>query len=242
MNLAPTLALRLVHLDIDSGLPLSDDLASAVRAACDDVDDGPSPAVLLIRIRGTDATVAWPGDVRVNQVNRWEQAMNRLSRLAGVSVAVVSGGCGGLALELLTAADHRIAAHDFRLDRLCAAGASWPGMALHRLVHRQGPCAARRLFVFPAPLQAAQALQLGVIDEVAANADEAADVFIEGLRGFDFAAVPARRLLIAESQQGTYEEVLGSHLAACDVELRRRAAAGNRAEGSGESSSKRAAA
>ena len=129
---------RTVRVDIDGCAPLSDELLQALHAACDEVEDGGSPAVLRLFIRGGEPRTAWPGDVGVNEIHRWEKALRRLDLLDGVSVAVVSQACGAGAMELLMAADHRIADRTFSLEQLCAAGAGWPGMALHRVANRTG--------------------------------------------------------------------------------------------------------
>lgn len=216
---------RRVTLQIDGSAPLSDALLQALRGACDEVEDGGSSAVLCLYIGGGGGTAPWPGDVAVDKVNRWEQALRRLDRLDGVSVVVASQACGGGALDLLMAADYRVVTTDFKLENLCSAGASWPGMAMHRLANRHGAAAARRIFMFAGELAAAQALQLGLVDEVADDPAHAADALLATLWGRDLSALAARRLLIAESIGRVYEESIGAHLAACDVELRRRHAA-----------------
>lgn len=228
MNSDMTLAsgnLRIVRLGIDGRAALSEQLVAAIAAACDDLEDGKLPAVLRLHIRGgKDAGEAWPGDVNVSVLHHWEQVLHRLERLQGVTVAVASGACGGAALELLLAADHRVAVPAFWLSVMSSEGASWPSMAVYRMVRRHGPSAARKLCMFTTRLQAADALELGVVDEIAPNAQQSADEFIAALAKFDVSALAARRLLIAESTLGSYEDRIGSHLAACDLELRRRRA------------------
>lgn len=216
-----------VRVDIDGGGPLSEEFVERLRSACDQVEDASTPSVLELRIQGAahaSGVAAWPGEVHLNQVHRWEQLLRRLDRFDGVSVALASGVCGTAALDLLAAADHRIVSSDFRLRLLCGSGASWPGMALYRLANRNGPAAARRLFMFTGEVQAAQSVQLGLADEVAAEMEAARGTFIAALNGLELDVLPARRLLVAESLGRPYEESLGTHLAACDVELRRRVA------------------
>ncbi len=117
MNSDMTLAsgnLRIVRLGIDGRAALSERLVAAIAGACDDLEDGRLPAVLRLHIRGgKDAGEAWPGDVNVSVLHHWEQVLHRLERLQGVTVAVASGACGGAALELLLAADHRVAVPAF---------------------------------------------------------------------------------------------------------------------------------
>lgn len=216
---------RTVRVDIDGCAPLSDELLQALHAACDEVEDGGSPAVLRLCIRGGEPRTAWPGDVGVNEIHRWEKALRRLDLLDGVSVAVVSQACGAGAMELLMAADHRIADRTFSLEQLCAAGAGWPGMALHRVANRLGGAVGRRVSMFTTELKAPEALRLSLVDEVVDDAERAAEAFVAGLWGCDLGAMSARRLLVAESVGRDYQESLGTCLAACDVELRRRRAA-----------------
>lgn len=218
---------RVVRLDIDGGRALDRDLTTALVDACDAVEDGNSAALLLLRIRGTSVhRRAWPGAVHYDDVRKWEDTLRRIDRLVGLSVAVASGACGGLALELLAVSDQRIACRDLSLENLGAAGASWPGTAIHRVTRRSGASAARRLFVFPTTVQADEAQRLGLADRIVDDAEKIADMLVTEHHGFDANAAQRRRLLIEETTGGgPYEQLIGAHLAACDVELRRRAVA-----------------
>jgi isomerase DpgB len=164
---------------------------------------------------------SWPGAVEIQDVNRWERAVRRLERLTAVSIAVGSGTCGGHALDLLLAADYRIATADFRLLLPVNDGHFWPGMAIHRLANQLGVARARQLVLWGHEISARRAVELGLIDEIATeptDAVQAATLLLGRVSGADLAV---RRQLLLEAPATSFEEAIGAHLAACDRELRR---------------------
>ena len=101
-----------------------------------------------------------------------------------------------------------------------ADGATWPGMALHRLAQQTaGTAAIRRAVLFGTPLDAAQALALHLVDEV--TDDAASSVAAELTAVFAGSELAIRRQLLLDGRTAPFEEALGAHLAACDRALRR---------------------
>lgn len=202
-------------------------LTAAVTRACDLVEDAAEPTVVVLRLGGGPAGgEGWPGPVGVAAVNRWERALRRLERLPAATVAVAAGHCGGSALELLLAADHRIAGADLRLSLPGTGGQLWPGMALYRLATRLGVGRARQLLLCADPLGAAGAHGFGLVDELAgagagATVGAAVAAAVTRLRRIAGAELAIRRQLLLEAPATSFEEALGTHLAACDRQLRR---------------------
>jgi isomerase DpgB len=215
---------HLPALRIDGARPLTPAVIGLVRTACDQAEDSDT-GVLAVHVSGTP-TGPWADGLTVALVNKWERELRRLERLPVPTVAVASGDCGGPALDALLAADYRIAAGPVRLFLPVAGGGAWPGMAVYRLAQQGSSSAAvRRAVLFAAPIDIADALAAGLVDEVV---DDDADLALKAagelaarVQGSELAV---RRALLAEAAVTGFEEALGTHLAACDRALRRVAA------------------
>lgn len=197
------------------------ELTEEVDKVCAAAEDhaGAATVVLWLGAPSHDRG-AWLRGVDVQRVNRWERAVRRVERLAAVTIAVAGGRCGGPALDLLLATDHRIALADFRLVPPVHDGQFWPGMAVHRLANQLGAARARRLVLRPQEIHAQAAVDLGLVDEIAVDPHDrarAASVLLGGA-GTEFAI---RRGLLLDAPTTPFDDALGSHLAACDRELRR---------------------
>jgi len=127
----------------------------------------------------------------------------------------------GPALDLLLATDYRIASADFcLLMTLSDDGHVWPGMMMHRLVNQIGLSRSRRLIIGTQQLTAQQALDVGLVDELSHTEQDilAAAARLMPISGTEIAV---RRQLMFDATTTTFEDAIGTHLAACDRELRR---------------------
>ncbi|MFF3641294.1 enoyl-CoA-hydratase DpgB [Streptomyces sp. NPDC002564] len=221
----------LYALELDGTEPLSATAVKAVGGLCDRAEDRagtrteggpPGPAgrsAVAFRVSGAPAD-GWSTGLDVMLVTKWERALRRLERLPLVTVAVARGDCGGTALETFLAADVRVAAPGTRLLLPRGATAPWPGMAAYRLVRLAGTARIRRAVLFGHPIEAAEALAFGVVDEL--TDDPAAVVAATaGLAGtVPGKEVAIRRQLMFDAATTGFEDALGAHLAACDRALR----------------------
>ncbi|MER5883647.1 enoyl-CoA-hydratase DpgB [Streptomyces sp. NPDC001941] len=210
---------------VDTTLPLRE-LTRALGALCDVLEEE-HPPVAVVRVvgPGPETSPGTPDAVTVQDVNRWERVVRRFERTAVIKCLMVAGSCTGTALDLLLASDYRVAAPDLSLQPPRHDGRLWPGMSLYRLVRQAGVTETRRLALRGEPVTAEQALRLGLVDEITDDQEAAARALSARFHGTaheDFAVV---RQLLLEAPSAEYEEALGVHLAACDRELRRRAAA-----------------
>ena len=198
------------------------DLAGLVQRA---EDAAPGAVVVHLDGGGTPpGDQAWPGVTEILHVNRWEQALRRLERLSAVTIAVVTGRCGGGALDLLLACDYRIAAPDASVALpLCDNGQVWPGMAIHRMSTQIGVREARRLVMFPKELTALEAVEHKLVDDIAADPLAVAAARAAEAGGPGGGEVAIRRRLVLDAATTSFEESLGAHLAACDRALRKAA-------------------
>ncbi|MHC6630663.1 enoyl-CoA-hydratase DpgB [Streptomyces globosus] len=224
-------------LELDARQPLPE-LTAAVNGACDRAEARADGSVVLLRLPDAPAgTRAWPGQVDIRQINRWERAVRRLERLPALSIAVASGACGGPALDLLLVGDYRIGSPDLRLLAPVNDGHFWPGMAVHRISRQLGAARARQIVLWGDDIDAARARDLGLIDQLADDTEEAAHTAAVLMGRISDRELAIRRQLLLEAQSLEFDEALGPHLAACDRELRRLAAAagsGDAAAGSGD--------
>jgi isomerase DpgB len=192
-------------------------------AVCGRTEDGDTSGFVIIRVSGVPEP-EWPSGLSVALVSKWERGLRRLERLPAVTIAVAEDDCGGPALDALLATDYRIMPVGARLVVPLMSHATWPGMALYRLARQAaGAAQARRAALFGAPIGAAAAQAMGVIDEVADNVTIALEKAMEVTAAARGAELAIRRQLVLEAPATTFEDALGVHLAACDRALRRAA-------------------
>ncbi|TMR07293.1 enoyl-CoA hydratase/isomerase family protein [Actinomadura soli] len=208
-------------LRIDGAGPITAEATAAVTDLCDRADDHEGPGLVEVHVSGAPGA-AWPDGLAVGLVGKWERALRRLERLDRVTVAVASGDCGGTALDALLATDFRVAAPGTRLLVPPVGGAAWPGMALYRLAHQAGPARIRRAVLLGAPIEAAEAHAMSLLDELAADPAAALAELAAAARGIPGGEPAVRRRLVSDALTTPFEEALGAHLAACDRALRRR--------------------
>jgi isomerase DpgB len=209
-----------VVIEVDGTQPLSAGLIAALTAAFDSAEDRGDSARLIVRVSGApDATRG--GDQGIALVSRWERAVRRLERLRVATIAIATGDCGGPALDALLATDYRIADASLRLLLSVANQPTWPGMALYRLSNQTGAGAVRRAVLFGVPIEAADALALSLIDELTDDTAAALAAAVALTGAFSGTEVSIRRQLMLDAAAASFEDALGTHLAACDRSLRR---------------------
>jgi isomerase DpgB len=219
-----------LQVDVECALPL-EELTAGLEEVCDQAEKRDDGTVVVLRLRGTSAdNREWPGGITVRHVNRWERAVRRLERLGAVVITAASGPCVGPALDLLVVADHRIGGPDLKLVLPVNDGHFWPGMSVYRLVQHLGMARARQIVLWGVDIPAERAVELGLVDEIHDDIPAAlytATVLTGRVSGKE---TTIRRQLLLEAGEVSYDEALGTHLAACDRELRRLQAGAERAE------------
>ncbi|MGW5707215.1 MULTISPECIES: enoyl-CoA-hydratase DpgB [Amycolatopsis] len=206
-------------LRFDGSRPLSAAVVEEIGAFCDRAEDQREPGPVTIHVTGAPPA-DWAKGLAVGLVSKWERVVRRFERLGRLTAAVASGECAGTALDLLLAADIRIAEPGTTLRLASAGGGTWPGMTVYRLTKQAGAAGIRRAVLLGTPLDTERALALDLIDEVS---DDPAKTLAELDVVVDGAETAIRRQLIFEAGSTTFEEALGSHLAAADRALRREA-------------------
>jgi isomerase DpgB len=209
-------------LRLDGSQPLTTRAIHTVQSACDMAES--RGCILPAHVSGAPLG---PGgdDIDVALVSKWERTLRRLERLAVTTVALASGDCGGLALDAMLTTDLRIATPNTRLLISVAGHATWPGMAAYRLASQAGVAGTRRAVLFGHPIEVHQAVSLGLVDEVTDDPAAALAELTEGLAAFSGKELAIRRQLMINAAASSFEDALGSHLAACDRSLRQAASA-----------------
>ncbi|MDN0200195.1 enoyl-CoA-hydratase DpgB [Streptomyces sp. S.PNR 29] len=205
-------------LALDGSEPLTAATVKAVTVLCDQAEDA-ADGIVTVRVTGAP-DLTWTSGVDVILVTKWERVLRRLERLPRATVAVASGDCGGTALDAFLAADIRMALPDTRLLVPRDATATWPGMAGYRLVQLAGAARTRKAVLFGHPIAAAEALDLGIVDEIAEDPAAALAAAAEVTRGVSGQELAIRRQLLFDATTTSFEDALGAHLAACDRALR----------------------
>jgi isomerase DpgB len=209
-----------IELVVDGGRAPAGETVDAVAAVCRRAEDADGAAVVVLRVQGSPRG-EWARDLNLRLVNRWERALRRLERLPATTITVATGECGGPALDVLLATDHRIASSDVRLVLPTQGGLVWPGMALYRLA-RQAPnaSAVRKAALYGTAIGLADALALHLVHEVANDLDTAVAAAVRRAAAVSGVELAIRRQLALDAPTVAFEEALGTHLAAVDRTLR----------------------
>jgi isomerase DpgB len=209
-------------LHVDGSRPMSPADVEAVLRLCDRAEDGYGSGVLIAYVSGVPLP-GWTEQLSVGLLTKWERAVRRLERLSLATVAVATADTGGTALDVLLATDFRIAVTGARLVVPTDGESTWAGMALFRLGRTGAVAGLRRAALLGTPITAGQALAAGVVDVVTDQPQAALAEVATAAATVTGKELAIRRQLLLDAPQNSFEEALGSHLAACDRALRRTA-------------------
>jgi len=216
----PSNAAEIFTLKIEGAESLTT-LCSLVGDLCGRIDAHAGPSIAVVELQGGHATIPWPGNITVQDANRWERAIRRLEHCCAIVITTARGECGGAALDFLVASDFRLASPSFHLCLPVNKGQFWPGMNTYRLVQQIGIVRARQIVLSEHSMTAERCLSLGLIDELTDDIKAIVDGVVSRIERQDGAEMAIRRRLLLEATSAPYDEALGTHLAACDRELRR---------------------
>ena len=158
--------------------PLSTEVLEHLNQVIDEVEGDPS--LTEVYFTGTDDVFASGADIREiaqvapeqarNFAIRGQNLMNRIAALRPVTIAAVNGYCYGGALDLALACNRRVASPN---AAFCHPGAGlgiitgWGGT--QRLPRLVGETNALRMFFSAEPIDADEALRIGLIDTIEAD-------------------------------------------------------------------------
>ena len=132
---------------------------AGTRAFCAGGDfDAMTAGDIAAAMRGMDAAL--------------EEAMAAMARIAVPIVAAVNGACFGAGVQIMLAADIRIASDDARFGIPAASlGIVYPLPAIAEMIRSAGPGAVAHFLLGGAPIDAATALARGLVAQVVAKAE-----------------------------------------------------------------------
>jgi isomerase DpgB len=156
----------------------------------------------------------------IGDVVKWERAVRRLERLDAATVSVIEHVCSGPALDVLLATDYRIALPGSILRLPLNDGRYWPSTSIYRLANQIGVSHARQLVLWTNEVTAERAEELSIVDALTADVASALENVGRMLSHSSGSDIAVRRRLLLESPSSSYEDAIGTHLAACDRELR----------------------
>lgn len=158
---------------------LSPELLYRLAEVFDLLQNDPEVRVVVVRGAGEEAFSAGyeigrigespsgPESTPGESPSPFEHAMQRVAACPHPTIAMVSGYAVGGGCELAVTCDLRIAAENARLGITPAKlGIVYSPRGLHKFVHLIGPSRTRLLFYTGRIIDAASALQMGLVDQV----------------------------------------------------------------------------
>ena len=212
-----------IYLKIDATQPLTFSLIKEIEDVCNSIEDSGQNSILLMHLIGQqDQTFShvWPGTVDILYVSKWEKVLRRLEKVAALIITVLEDSCSSLALELLLVSDYRIAAENLIISISRAPNMIWPSMMLHRLVNQIGLAQSRPIVLYGTSITAKQAAELKIINTISSDITMEVTKFAHLLNSVNITDIAIRRQLLLDTKSASFEDILGTHLAACDRTLR----------------------
>lgn len=213
---------------------VSYEMWQGIARTCGELGDDPSVRVVVLRGAGGHFSAgADIGDVaeRGDEVYFVTQAADRaLAGLPMPTIAFIEGSCVGGGAELALSCDLRIAADGARFGITPARlGIAYPPFAVERAVQVLGPSATKHLLFSAELVDAARALQIGLVDEV-----HEPDAARERLASFTALLAEERSGLTQQAAKAMVDEVVAEGLVSAATSERwsaEVAAGADRAEG-----------
>jgi len=118
-----------------------------------------------------------------------QSVMSDLASLPSITVAAIQGAAMGGGLEVALACDFRVAVKSAKLglpEVTLGLIPGWGGVV--RLTQLIGPSRAKRIFLSAAPVSGEDALELGLVDEIANSPEDVASRVVAFCKSFNKAA------------------------------------------------------
>ncbi len=212
------------RMEVDTSIGLSKILIESLNEICDRLEDSEKKSVLILRLMNQgssnkDATVAEKKDVYL--VNQWEKVLRRIENLDSMTVTETESDLNGFGLAIMLTTDYRITTDNITLSLIGDDETILPGMLIHRLVQQIGSAKARSLVVFGQSMSSRQAYEVSLVSELSDNLEQTTNEFLSSLNSRTMIDCSIRRRLLIEANTTSYDDALGTYLAACDRHLRK---------------------
>jgi enoyl-CoA hydratase len=147
---------------------------------------------------------------------RWEKVLNQFSRLPIIKIAVINGNCIRFNMQFTLICDYRIATENSVFISPEVNEGFLPGMSTFYLAKFVGLGLARRIILTGRPLEAKQAFECGLVDEIVSSNNLDNDIvdFINNISPTYPMVHHLASRLVNESFSNSYDQSLGHFLAA----------------------------
>lgn len=218
--------MNVLSIELKPGKETLKDSIEKINHACDQLEPSGQSAVLIFKLAATGlsglkpVSDEQPDDLDIYLINKWEKALRRVETQDFITVSTVDDDINGYALSLLMTTDYRIMNNSNNLSLKDEDARVMPGMLIHRLTQQIGYANARKLVLWGASIDSQQAFQLGIVDKVTDDVETSTNHLVARLDDNICRDLAVRRRLMNEAISNSYEDALGTHLAACDRFIR----------------------
>lgn len=189
-----------------------------VTAAFTELAVDPRVRAVIIRARAGDFCGGMGASARdelgLDWFADWERALTTVENLPVPVVCAVSGRCVGAGLQLATVCDVRIATPDASFAATVHPARLVPGLSWWRLPRFLGVGRAKYLIMACSGVSAEQALQIGLIDEIADDAGQRAEQIAESLLDFAPTAFAETKRLMNSATTMSHDQAVAEFLVA----------------------------
>ena len=201
-------------------------MINELTAVCDHLEDVSQTRVVVFRGGGGDfcggidfEEFKSDAPLDIHGFNRWEKMVVRLERLDKITVVALEGAVVGGGLQLALVADARVASSSATFQFNEVHMGFLPGMATFRLAKYVGMGRAKQLILRSKVITAAEAQNLGIVDDVHEDVEQGVAQAITDFGPQHTVAVKLARRLLNESFSTDYEDAIGNFLAAQHVAI-----------------------
>ncbi|NOU52632.1 enoyl-CoA hydratase/isomerase family protein [Pseudoalteromonas sp. JBTF-M23] len=213
--------MTIIKHEVDASATITLELVNSLNNICKQVENDKSAKVLHLNIRAMAPIQSLNAESEkdVYLVHKWEKVIRRIENLDALVVTTAESDVLAAALAILVVSDYRIATNATTFSVMQEAYI-FPGVLIHRLVNQIGHSKSRSLILLGKGMDAAQANQAGLIDEIADETDAALERFVAQMHDVVFNDIRVRRRLMLEAYHTSFDDTIGLSLAACDKVLR----------------------
>lgn len=205
------------------------DMIDEINTKCDQIEQAGKNAILILKlyennlneIKSVSESETESNNLDVYLINKWEKALRRIEMQDGITITVCNKNLNSYDIAVLVTTDYRIINTQNKLTLVDENHEIMPGMLLHRLTQQIGHANARKFILWGEEIDSHQAVDNGLVDVASSNVDAELNKFIENLAQRSINDLAVRRRLMNEAISTSYDDALGTHLAACDRLIRR---------------------
>lgn len=208
------------HIVVDLHWPaplgcINDALLNDFEKLCDYLEDISSAQIIIFRgFKGEiEQDISKPS---IDQCNRWEKILNRLTKLSVITIAAIDGNCARFCLQLALVCDYRLATENSQFISPEIKEGYLPGMTIFQLAKFVGLGIARRIIFSGQFINAKDAHNYGLLDVLCTSNQLTQELnnLVDQITPINGTVIQLSRRLLNESFADNYEKAIGHFLAA----------------------------